>query len=66
MTKAEKALQKAIAIAGTNAALGALCGITGQAVAQWKQVPRKHILTVERHTGISRHELRPDIFGSRP
>lgn len=37
--------------------------ITSQAVSQWKRVPAGKVLAVEAITGISRHELRPDIFG---
>lgn len=40
------------------------CKITRSAVSQWDQVPAKHVLTVESVTGISRHVLRPDIYGS--
>ena len=39
------------------------CKITRGAVSQWERVPAKHVLTVEVVTGISRHELRPDIYG---
>lgn len=39
------------------------CKITRSAVSQWDQVPAKHVLTVENVTGISRHDLRPDIYG---
>lgn len=39
------------------------CKITRSAVSQWDQVPAKHVLTVESVTGISRHDLRPDIYG---
>lgn len=28
-----------------------------------REVPLKRVLDVERITGISRHELRPDVFG---
>lgn len=37
--------------------------ITPQAVSQWDQVPAKRVLVVERITGVSRHDLRPDIYG---
>ncbi|MDK4703873.1 Cro/CI family transcriptional regulator [Rhizobium sp. CNPSo 4062] len=51
--------------AGGPAALAkALGGVTSQAVSQWKKVPAERVLDVERITGISRHELRPDVFGS--
>lgn len=36
------------------------------AISQWKEVPPKHVLTVERVTGISRHVLRPDLYGPAP
>lgn len=38
-------------------------GITIGAVWQWKQVPAARVLEVERITNISRHVLRPDVFG---
>lgn len=43
-------------------------GITHSAVFQWlhKGVPAQRVLAVERITGISRHVLRPDIFGPAP
>lgn len=40
-------------------------GISKQAVSlwQWKGVPAERVLAVEAATGVSRHELRPDVFG---
>ena len=37
--------------------------ITSQAISQWEVVPVRKVLAVEAVTGISRHELRPDIYG---
>lgn len=37
--------------------------ITPQAISQWERVPAKRVLDIERITGVSRHQLRPDIFG---
>lgn len=37
-------------------------GITPQAISQWKQVPAERVLDVERATGVSRHDLRPDLY----
>lgn len=55
---------KAIKVAGGPAALAKdLGGLTSQAVSQWKKVPAERVLDVERITGISRHDLRPDVFG---
>ena len=32
----------------------------------WKKVPAERVANVESLTGISRHDLRPDIFGPAP
>lgn len=39
--------------------------ITPQAISQWKRVPPAWCIPVEEKTGVSRHDLRPDIFGAR-
>lgn len=46
-------------------AIAAACKVTPQAVHKWlkKGVPAERVLDVESVTGVSRHELRPDIFG---
>ncbi|RVI55187.1 hypothetical protein CN192_15685 [Sinorhizobium medicae] len=38
-------------------------GVSRQLVHAWKIVPAKHVLRVEKETGISCHILRPDVFG---
>lgn len=63
MTAMDKALAKAIKAAGTATALASKLGLTKQAVCGWKRVPPGRVLAVERITGISRHDLRPDIYG---
>lgn len=63
----EHALKTAKDKLGGNAGLArALGDLTSQAVSQWKRVPGDRVLEVERLTGISRHDLRPDIFGESP
>ncbi len=37
--------------------------ISSQAVSKWVRVPAERVLEVERLSGISRHRLRPDVFG---
>jgi len=62
------ALNKAKESAGGSVALAAALSaagpkLTSQAVSQWKRVPAERVIEVERLTGVSRHELRPDVFG---
>lgn len=50
-----------------QAGLARLLGVSPQAVNQWvngnRPVPSRHVLAIEKATGVSRHELRPDVFG---
>lgn len=62
----EDALKKAIEIAGGPVALSRALGISSQAIPQWRQAPPNRVLEIERITGVSRHELRPDVFGRQP
>jgi DNA-binding transcriptional regulator YdaS (Cro superfamily) len=50
---------------GFRAQLARDLGISRAALHRWRQVPARHVLVVEQLTGISRHQLRPDIFGER-
>jgi DNA-binding transcriptional regulator YdaS (Cro superfamily) len=49
--------------AGGAAKLAKAFGITRQAVEQWRVVPPERVLKVEELTGVSRYEIRPDIYG---
>jgi DNA-binding transcriptional regulator YdaS (Cro superfamily) len=42
--------------------LAAKLGISRQAISVWKIVPSKHAVKVSEETGVSLHELRPDIY----
>lgn len=65
-TTPEAALRQAIERAGSVRALANALGVTGQAISQWTRVPVSRVLDVERVTGVSRHALRPDIYGTAP
>jgi len=58
----DKSLQDAITAAGSAKALADRLGVTAQAISQWNKVPALRVLDVERATGVSRHELRPDLY----
>lgn len=60
----EEALDKARAIAGGSTALAQMIGdLSPQAVAQWDKAPPRRVLRIEEVTGVSRHALRPDVYG---
>lgn len=41
-------------------------GVFSSAISQWDKVPAERVVAVEEATGISRHDLRPDLFGPSP
>jgi len=51
---------------GRRGELAAALKITSGALSQWTQVPADRAIAVEVKTGISRHLLRPDVFGAVP
>lgn len=62
-TPVERVIQS---LGGITKAASALGIGNPSVVANWrlrKRVPAERVLDIERITGISRHELRPDIFG---
>jgi DNA-binding transcriptional regulator YdaS (Cro superfamily) len=58
----ESPLDRARRQAGGSVGLGRSLGISSQAVSQWKRVPAERVLDVERASGVSRQELRPDLY----
>lgn len=58
----DSALEAAITAAGSLTKLAASLGITKSALSQWRRVPPMRVLAVETASGVSRHELRPDIY----
>lgn len=60
------ALCRAIDAAGSVTALARAINTTPQRVANWRtrgRVPADMVLAIESATGISRHEIRADVFG---
>lgn len=60
------ALDKAIEAAGSQLALAQLLGIKPPSISGWydrRRVPAERCIAIEAATGVSRHDLRPDVFG---
>ena len=61
------ALEKAICSAGNASRLAEQIGLTSMAISHWKKrkkgiVPSTHVLPVYQATGVTPHELRPDLY----
>lgn len=70
---ATKPLKRAVQIVGSQSALARAIGdgVKQQNVWYWLEndvVPAKRCVAIERATGglVTRHDLRPDIFGAAP
>jgi DNA-binding transcriptional regulator YdaS (Cro superfamily) len=62
MSDKSEALERAVKNVGGQAEFARLIGVTAQAVSQWDKVPPLRVLAVENVSGVSRHELRPDLY----
>lgn len=61
----QTAIQKAVALAGGQSALARSLMVTPQAVQKMcasGRVPAERVLDIEKLTGVSRSELRPDLY----
>jgi DNA-binding transcriptional regulator YdaS (Cro superfamily) len=55
-------VQQAADKVGGVTELARLLGIRHTVFYKWWQVPATRVLPIERATGISRHDLRPDLY----
>lgn len=63
LDRAKKAAELKTGLKGNTALAKALDeAVSPQAISQWDHVPLARVFDVERATGVSRHELRPDFF----
>lgn len=62
----QEALRIAVARAGGQCGLAKMLKVTQQTISNWirvqKRLPAEHVLDVEYALGISRYDLRPDIY----
>ncbi|PHM22982.1 transcriptional regulator [Xenorhabdus ehlersii] len=61
------ALTKAIHLAGSATNLARRLGVSNMTVSQWKNryrgiVPAERVIPIYKLTGVTPHELRPDIY----
>ncbi len=68
MGMSKDALKRAIEAAGSQKRLACVIGTSQSQVWYWlerakKGVPGEFAIAIERVTGVSRHDLRPDLFG---
>ena len=58
------AVKRAIEAAGGQQALAKKVGVKYQAVQKWvrNRVPAERVLAIEAATGVSRSDLRPDLY----
>lgn len=61
-TQAESALALAITKAGGPTQLAKELGISTAAVSQWTVCPPARVLAVAKASGVTRHDLRPDMY----
>ncbi|WEX16254.1 YdaS family helix-turn-helix protein [Pseudomonas sp. G11] len=62
-------IERAVAVAGSQSSLSRILCCTPQNVQRMcstGHVPAKHVLKIEAATGVSRHDLRPDIYPDHP
>lgn len=68
--ESESPLARAVRAAGSQSAFGRMIGKRQSVIFTWLKrgapLPAEYVRTVERETGIPRHELRPDIFSREP
>lgn len=62
-------IDTAVAKVGNASTLARSLGISHTAVRKWLLLgrpPAERVLDIERITGVSRYQLRPDVFGPAP
>jgi DNA-binding transcriptional regulator YdaS (Cro superfamily) len=62
-----KTIADAVNAVGGQVPLAKILGVNPSLISQWVtgrlKVAARHCLAIESATGVSRHDLRPDVFG---
>ena len=64
--RARRALDQAKQAVGGPVELAKRLKIRPQAISQWTKVPSERVIAVEKATGVSRNDLRPDLYPDDP
>ncbi|WP_390670877.1 YdaS family helix-turn-helix protein [Gluconacetobacter entanii] len=59
-------VRKAVNAAGGPTIVAKRLGIKVPSIYSWSRIPAEHVLTIARLSGMSPHEIRPDVFGPEP
>ena len=61
-----ESIQRAVAIYGSQSATARARGVSQAAVWKWvhgkTELPAEQVLPIEHDTGVSKHDLRPDLY----
>lgn len=60
-----EALERACKVVGTKKKLATAISVDPSTISVWlkrKRIPAEQVLKIERASGVSRHELRPDLY----
>lgn len=67
MRKANPTVLRAIAAAGGRGRVAQMFEVSEEAVRQWtlvgRRVPAEYVLQLEAASGVSRYDIRPDVYG---
>jgi DNA-binding transcriptional regulator YdaS (Cro superfamily) len=58
----ERGIGLIIKAAGGHRKLGRMLGVSYQSISQWKRIPADRLVEIEIITGVTREEMRPDLF----
>lgn len=67
--ESDSALAEAVRKVGSQSAFGRLIKKRQSTVREWliaDRLPGEYVLAIEAATGVSRHRLRPDVYGAQP
>jgi DNA-binding transcriptional regulator YdaS (Cro superfamily) len=67
--ESDSALAEAVRKVGSQSAFGRLIKKRQSTVREWlmaDRLPGEYVLAIEAATGVSKHRLRPDVYGAEP